>query len=245
MAAVLAFAVVGLLVGGLVDLYLEGSYGDVSWRRPPRRCWGCARRERAVDLVPLLVYLRWRGRCPGCGQRLPWRALVLPPATTALFAVAWLAAASWGEAALMALFATVFLALLVTDLERRLIPNRIVYPAMLLALAFSWAWPDRGPLAALAGGGLLFVFMFGLHMVSRGGMGFGDVKMAALLGLAAGLRGSLVGLVVTTLAGGLAAALLLLTRRLRLGQTMPYGPFLAIGGIVALLWGDGLFDRYF
>lgn len=244
MTGVLAFAIAGLLLGALTDLYLERSYGDIPrWGRP-RRCWRCDRREEAIVFLPLVAFLAWRGRCPGCGQPLPWRALFLPLATAALFIAARLTAESWSEAILKALFGTIFLALLVTDMERRLIPNRIVYPAMVLALAVSWAWPDRGVLAALAGGVVLFLFMLVFYIVSRGGMGAGDVKMAALMGLAAGLHAGLAGIMVTALAGGIAATILLITRRVRMGQAIPYGPFLALGGIVALLWGEELFDKY-
>jgi len=154
----------------------------------------------------------------------------------ALLALVALRGGGPAEMALNALFSAVLLLLLVTDLERRLIPNRIVYPAAALALALSWAWPDRGLLSALAGGGLLFSLTLVVYIVARGGFGAGDVKMAALIGLMTGLPRALVGLTIGVLAGALAAIpFLLLGRR---GLYIPYGPFLALGGIVALLWGD-------
>ena len=193
--------------------------------------------------MPLWSYLSGRGRCPHCVGRLPRRALLLPLAMAALLALVALIGVSVIETALNALFGSILLLLAATDLERRLIPNRIVYPAAALALALSWAWPDRGPLSALAGGGLLLLVTALFYVVTRGGFGPGDVKMAALIGLMAGLSRALAGLAIGILAGGLVAVLLLATGRVRRGDYIPYGPFLALGGIIALLWGDQLFSR--
>jgi leader peptidase (prepilin peptidase)/N-methyltransferase len=175
---------------------------------------------------------------------LPIRALLLPPASALVFALAALTSDEWGPAILGGLFAAIFLALMTTDLERRLIPNRIVYPAMLLAMAASWAWPDRGVAQIFAGGGLAFAIMLIVYIASLGRFGFGDVKMATLMGLTAGFPAVTVGLFFTAISAGLVAALLLLTGVLRRGQYMPYGPFIALGAIISLLWGSAIIDWY-
>jgi leader peptidase (prepilin peptidase)/N-methyltransferase len=170
--------------------------------------------------------------------------LLLAPATALCFALAAIVTDDWRGTILTGVFSAIFLALLFTDLERRLLPNRIVYPAMLLAMVVSWAWPDRNAAQAFAGGGLAFAIMLLMYIISLGRFGFGDVKMATLMGLAAGFPAMTVGLFFTAISAGLVALILMLTRVVRLGQYMPYGPFIALGAIVSLLWGGTIIDWY-
>jgi leader peptidase (prepilin peptidase)/N-methyltransferase len=115
---------------------------------------------------------------------------------------------------------------------------------MLLAMAVSWAWPDRSVGQVFAGGGLAFAIMLAVFIVSLGRFGFGDVKMATLMGLTAGFPAVTVGLFFTAISAGLVAAVLLLTGVMRRGQYIPYGPFIALGAIIALLWGSAIIDWY-
>ena len=237
-------AIIGLFVGHTVELSLDRSYSDSPLGGPMTHCPTCRSPIRAVDLLPVFGYLLHLGRCPDCRQRLPLRALLLGPASAFCFALAALATDDWRATILTGIFSAVFLALLFTDLERHLLPNRIVYPAALLAMAVSWAWPDRNPAQAFAGGGLAFAIMLLMYIISMGRFGFGDVKMATLMGLAAGFPAMTVGLFFTAMSAGVVALVLMLTGIVRRGQYMPYGPFIALGAIVSLLWGDAIIDWY-
>ena len=238
----IAAAFIGLVAGHVLELFLDRSYSDSQLTGPLTRCAACRAPTRPLHLLPLVGYLRYRGRCPDCGQWLPLRALLLPPAAALVFALAALVYEQWAAAILTGLFATIFLALAATDFERRLIPNRIVYPSTLLAMALSWAWPDRNVAQVFAGGGFAFLIMFLVFVISMGRFGFGDVKMATLMGFATGFPAMTMGLFFTAIGGGLVAALLLISRVMRPGQYMPYGPFLAAGAILSLLWGGAFFD---
>jgi len=240
----IAAAFIGLIVGHLLELFLDRFYSDAPPREPLVRCPACRSPIRPLHLLPLLGYLWHRGRCPDCDQLLPTRALLLPPASALVFVLAALTSDEWGPTILGGLFATIFLALMTTDLERRLIPNRIVYPAILLAIALAWAWPDRSIGQVFAGGGLAFAIMLIIFIVSLGRFGFGDVKMATLMGFVAGFPAVAVGLFFTAISAGLLAAVLLLTGVVRRGQYMPYGPFIALGAIISLFWGDTIIDWY-
>lgn len=240
----IAAAFIGLVVGHILQLFLDRFYSDAPLTGPPTRCPACQSPVRPLDLLPLVGYLWHRGRCPDCDQRLPLRALLLPPAGALVFALAALVYEEWSTTILTGVFGAIFLALATTDLERRLIPNRIVYPSMLVAMAVSWVWPDRNVAQVFAGGGLAFGVMLLMFAISRGRFGFGDVKMATLMGLAAGFPAMTVGLFFTAIAGGLVAGLLLITRVVRPGQYMPYGPFITAGAILSLLWGGAIIDWY-
>jgi prepilin signal peptidase PulO-like enzyme (type II secretory pathway) len=221
----IAAAFLGLIAGHLLELFLDRLYSDAPPWEPLVRCSACRSPIRPLYILPLLGYLWHRGRCPDCSQRLPIRALLLPPASALVFALAALTSDEWGPAILGGLFAAIFLALMTTDLERRLIPNRIV------AQVF-------------AGGALAFAIMLAVFIASLGRFGFGDVKMATLMGLAAGFPAMTVGLFFTAISAGLVAALLLLTRVMRRGEYIPYGPFIALGAIISLFWGSAIIDWY-
>ncbi len=137
---------------------------------------------------------------------------------------------AWGAG-----FGACFLALAWSDLRSRVIPNRIVCPALVLALAASGAWPDRAFAEALTGGLGALAAAIAVAGLSGGGLGGGDVKMAALVGAVVGYPAVLPAGLVTVLAGGATAAVLLVTRRVGRGDRMPYGPFIAAGAVAALL----------
>lgn len=139
------------------------------------------------------------------------------------------------EVVLGAAFSSVFAALAWTDLERRVIPNRLVYPALALALAVSGAWPDRGLVEALTGALSALIFATTVRDLSGGGLGGGDVKMATLAGAVVGYPSVVSAGFVTAIAGGATAVTLVAARRGAWGARMPYGPFIALGAAGAIL----------
>lgn len=237
-------AVIGLALGHALDLVFDRLYTDRSLGGPLYRCGACRAAPTPFLLMPLVGYLRHRGRCPTCQTPLPLRLLLLPAGAAALFAVSNVVIEGFGAALLAGFFATIFLALSFTDLERRLIPNRVVYPSLLLAAAFSWGWPDWSVGEVFAGGLVGAAVTLLLFVVGRGAFGFGDVKMAALMGLVVGLPNVLVGIFVSVFAAGAVVAPLLVLGVLHRRQYIPYGPFIALGGVIALFWGDRLVDWY-
>ena len=138
-------------------------------------------------------------------------------------------------AALAALFGAVFVVLAVIDIESRRIPNAIVLPALALAVASAWAWPERGAADGSLGGAVALAPMWVVFRASRGGFGGGDVKMAALAGAVAGYPDALTALFVATGTAGIAAVVLFAVWGDGQRAMLPYGPFLALGGIAGVL----------
>jgi leader peptidase (prepilin peptidase)/N-methyltransferase len=238
-------AVIGLLLGHVFDIFFDRLYTDQALGGPVYRCPHCCQRLRAIDLIPAAGVLWSRGRCAGCGRWLPLHAFLLAPGGAALFTAAELIVDGFGPALLAGLFATVFLALTFTDLERRLIPNRVVYPSILLAAALSWAWPDRSVAQVFGGGAAALAATGIMYALGRGALGFGDVKMSALMGLVVGFPSVLVGIFIGAFAAGAFVLPLVILRVLHRRDYIAYGPFIAIGAIVALLWGDPIWHWYF
>jgi leader peptidase (prepilin peptidase)/N-methyltransferase len=238
-------AVIGLLLGHVFDIFFDRLYTDQALGGPVYRCPHCRQRLRAIDLLPAASVLWSRGHCPDCGRWLPLHTFLLAPGGAALFAAAELIVDGFGPALLAGLFATIFLALTFTDLERRLIPNRVVYPSILLAAALSWAWPDRSVAQVFGGGAAALVVTGIMYALGRGAFGFGDVKMSALMGLVVGFPSVLVGIFIGAFAAGAFVLPLVILRVLDRRDYIAYGPFIAIGAIVALLWGDPIWHWYF
>ncbi|HEY8491950.1 MAG TPA: A24 family peptidase [Dehalococcoidia bacterium] len=240
MGAVLA-GLIGFLLGGLGALLLDKAYSGTPLLGKPRACVRCGRPAGVLDALPVLPALRHGGRCPACGARVPWYTAALPPAAAVVAAAGWLTGEATADRALAAAFGLVFLLLAATDLDRRLLPNRITYPGVAAALLASPLWTDRGPAEALLGAVLGFGLMLGPSLL-LGGIKAGDIKLSALIGAVLGFPAVLAGLAIGILAGG-AAALVLLPLRGR-KTWFPYGPFLVAGALAGLWWGSAMVDWY-
>jgi leader peptidase (prepilin peptidase)/N-methyltransferase len=144
----------------------------------------------------------------------------------------------------------VLLLLAVTDLEHRLIPNLIILPAILLALVAGF-WADWMTWQAALLGGTIGLLFFGVAYAlanvlypGKVGLGMGDVTLATFIGLAVGFPSVMTAIVLGIFLGGLVSALLLLTRRATLQTAIPYGPFLILGGLIAMFWGPAIVRWY-
>jgi leader peptidase (prepilin peptidase) / N-methyltransferase len=210
--------------------------------RPPSACMSCAQEIRWYDNVPLVSYAVLRGRCRHCGVRIPLLYPGIELLTALLIAGCVLAFGLTAGTAISAFFCAVLVAVSAIDLEHRIIPNRIVLPATVVVLVANTLHEvsPEWTLAALGASG----FLFTAALIYPAGMGMGDVKLALLMGAALGKT-----VPVALMAGMVAAmipSLVLFARHGSKARKMgiPFGPFLAIGSVVALFWGHGILDAY-
>ena len=235
------FAVLfGLAIGSFLTVAVYRIPRKESVVAPRSRCPSCGAEIRPRDNIPVLSYLLLRGRCRVCGARISPRYVFLELATAALFAGAALRFHATYTAALLALFFAVMLAVAVIDAELRIVPNRIVYPSLIAFSGLVVVGAFVGDHLSLAGAALgLLAYGGGLLLVaivSPGGMGMGDVKLAALIGLvlgALGLRYVAVAAAAAIFAGGVGAIALLIVTRASRKQAIPFGPYLAAGAVLA------------
>jgi leader peptidase (prepilin peptidase)/N-methyltransferase len=246
MAAAAAIAFLGgLLAGSFVTVVAHRVPRGESIVGPRSRCPACGAQIAAYDNVPVVSWALLRGRARCCGAaispRYPLTELTLGALYAATVLVLW---GDGGDVALGLVFVTMLMAITLTDLERRIIPNKILLVGAVLAVAIAAATdpgslPERA-IAAAAAGGLLFL----AALAYPRGMGLGDVKLAAVMGLflgrdvgpailAALLSGSVVGIAILAREGAAARK-----------KAIPFGPFLALGGVVGLLAGGPLVDWY-
>ena len=245
------FAVLGLVVGSFLTVVVHRVPRKESVVSPRSRCPRCGTELRARDNVPVISWVLLRGRCRACGEPIPPEYPLLELATAGLFAAASLVYERVLVAALIAVLLGLLLALGAIDARHRVVPNAITYPA-LLGLAIALLAGD------LAGGGVdvldgligLAAYagpLFLLALLVPGGMGMGDVKLAALIGLvlgSLGLRYVAVAAGLGILAGGVGGIVAMAVLRYGRKQTIPYGPYLAAGGVGAALFGAPIARAY-
>jgi leader peptidase (prepilin peptidase) / N-methyltransferase len=232
----------GLALGSFLNVVAARVPLRRSIVRPPSACMACGQEIRWYDNVPLVSWLVLRGRCRDCGVRIPFVYPAVELLTALLIAGCVLAFGLTVEAAVAAFFCAVLVAVSAIDLEHRIIPNRIVLPAFVVVVVAN-TLRDPSPkwlLAALGASGFLFV----AALIYPAGMGMGDVKLALLMGAALGAP-----VAVALMAGMVASmipAVVLFARHGSKARKMgiPFGPFLALGSVVALFWGHAILDAY-
>jgi leader peptidase (prepilin peptidase)/N-methyltransferase len=243
-----AFA--GLLIGSFLNVVAYRVPVGVSVLRPPSACPACGQEIRARDNIPVIGWFLVRGRCRDCGASISFRYPLVEAATAGLFA-ATIVGTSWTLPAYL-WFVGLTIVLVLTDLDLKRIPNAILYPGTIVAIvllaAGSIADGDAGPLwRGLGGGAAYFGLLLVIALIARGGFGFGDVKLAFVLGLFAAHRSweSLpVAVFAAFMVGGLVSTALLSARGAGRGDAIPFGPSLVLGAYVAIAWGDAIADWY-
>ena len=242
----IALAAAGFAPGLVLGSFLNVVAARVPLRRsvvkPGSACMSCGTALAWRDNIPLVSWVLLRGRCRHCGARIPWRYPAVELATAVLFAACLLVFGLTAYAFLAAGFCAVLVAISAIDIEHRIVPNRIVVPATVVVLAANTLIDPS--VEWLLGGLAGFLFLFIAAVIYPAGMGMGDVKLAALLGVMLGRD-----VAVALMAGMLLAILpsvVLLARHGSKARKMgiPFAPFLAGGGVVGLFWGEQLLDAY-
>jgi leader peptidase (prepilin peptidase) / N-methyltransferase len=239
--AALAFAP-GLAFGSFLNVVAARVPLKRSLVSPASACMACGHEIAWYDNVPLVSYAALRGRCRACGIHIPLRYPAVELVAGLLFAACFWKFGLSGSALVGAFFCLTLVTVSATDLEHRIIPNRIVVPAGLIVLAANTAL-HPSPRWAIGAAGAS-AFLLAAALAYPGGMGMGDVKLAFLMGAALGTSVT-VALFVGMIAA-LVPSIVLLARHGKAARKMgvPFGPFLALGSVVALFAGPWLLDAY-
>jgi len=247
MAGIVLIAFIGgLVTGSFVTAIAYRLPRGISLLGPRSQCPACGARIAAYDNVPLLSWALLRGRARCCGAHISLLYPLTELTLGMLFALTVLVHRhdSFAQIAIDLVFVTMLAAITLTDLERRIIPNRILIAGAVLCVAIA-APSDPGgmaerAIAAAAAGGLLFLVV----LAYPAGMGLGDVKLAAVMGLFLG-RAVAPAILIALLAGSITGLALIARHGARARKmAIPFGPFLAFGGVVGMLVGSQLIDLY-
>jgi leader peptidase (prepilin peptidase) / N-methyltransferase len=245
-------AVLGLAVGSFLNVVVWRVPRGESVVSPPSHCPVCEHPVRPRDNVPVLSWLLLRGRCRDCSNPISLRYPLVELGTSAVFVVLTIRIGFSAELPAYLYLGAIGVALALIDIDVKRLPNVIVLPsyivsAVLLAAAalVEQEWADL--LRAGLGMAALYVFYFVLALVYPRGMGFGDVKLAGVLGGYLGWLGwaeVVSGGFLGFLFGGVVGGGLMLARRAGRRSMIPFGPFMLAGALVAILWGGALADLY-
>jgi leader peptidase (prepilin peptidase) / N-methyltransferase len=238
-------ALVGLSVGSFLNVVIYRLPRHESLVSPGSHCPGCGNAIKAYDNVPVLGWLALRGHCRSCKTWISPRYPIVEVTTAALAVTVVLVKHSTHDVALGLALIAVLVPVALIDYDHRIIPNRLMLPAAIIAIAIGLATRPAGVpeqlIAGAASGGFLLFFALAYPR----GMGMGDVKLAAVLGLFLGRS-----VVVAVLSGVLVAAIVGAVVMARVGVSkgrktaVPFGPFLALGAVIALLVGPAIVHWY-
>lgn len=238
-------AFIGSFLNVLIDRLSTGR-GFIAGRS---YCEHCKRTLKAQDLVPLISFLLLKGRCRYCHTKIPFRLFVVELTCGMVAVLLYLGflGGIWGglEAVLLGIILFCFLGIFVADIVYGIIPDHLVGVMGFFSLFFIYVNGlsfTNHLISAFA----TFAFFFLLFVVTRGrGMGFGDVKLSFVLGFLLGFPQIIVALYVAFLTGAAISMILVIWRKLRFfGGTIPFGPFLIGGTIIALFWGERLLSMF-
>ena len=239
------FGAMGALLGSFLNVVAHRMPLSQSVVHPRSRCPHCQTQIRSYDNIPVLSWLVLAGRCRDCSERIPARYPLVELGTGLLVAAVGLTAADVGSLILGAVLVLLLVPITLIDLDHRIIPNRLTLAGAIAAPAIVAVTEPGALVEHLTAGAAAGGFLLAAALARPGGMGMGDVKLAAVLGLFLG-RAVAPGLFVALLTGALVGALIIARRGAVEGRktAIPFGPFLALGGLVGLFAGDRVVAWY-
>ena len=241
---ILLFFLYGLIFGSFFNVVgLRVPKGE-SIVKPPSHCTVCERNLTILDLVPVFSYLFLKGKCRGCGTKIHWMYPVMELTTGVLFAFAFVQLGFSKELIVAILFISLLVIITVSDIAYMLIPDKIllffVIPLIAMRILSPLTpWWDS-ILGAVTGFGLLFL----IAVLSKGGMGGGDIKLFFVIGIVLGVTETVVTLFLASFIGAVVGVILLKKAKKGRKTPIPFGPSIAVAAIISYFFGKMLVDWY-
>jgi leader peptidase (prepilin peptidase) / N-methyltransferase len=211
---------------------------------PGSTCPTCGHKLKSYELIPVLSYFLQKGKCRGCQSRISPIYPVFELITGILFASAPLVIGWSGELVVALTLISMFMIIIVSDINYMLIPDKILIWFAGIFLLERIFMPLNPWWDSLVGAVTGFLLLLIIALVSRGGMGGGDIKLYALLGFVLGFKLVLISFFLSTLFGAVIGGLALLFKIVKRKQPIPFGPFIAAGTLTTYYWGTDIIDLY-
>ncbi len=246
--AYLVIALVGLVIGSFLNVCIYRLPRDQSVVWPASRCTACGREIGWYENIPVLSYAVLRGRCRTCGESISVMYPLVELLTAGVFVATYTAIGPGWLFSIRAVFGAAMIVLLVIDLQHQILPNEITLPGIVVGLAASLVaepgWRDA-LIGAVAGGGSLWLVAWAYERLRhQEGLGFGDVKMLAMIGAFLGWKLMLLTLVGASVLGSLTAGVLMVAGRADWQSKLPLGTFLAVTAVPSGLVGSAVVAWY-
>ncbi len=243
------FFILGLLIGSFINVCIYRLPKKESIVAPRSYCPSCQHPVRSYDNIPVLSFLLLRGRCRDCHAVISWQY----PAVELVHAVGYLLIFNqFGlsiETLVYAIFFSALLTITVIDLYHQIIPDSISLPGIVIGLLAASTVLSTGPkdavIGLLLGGGLFYaIAILSVVLLKKEGMGGGDIKLVAMIGALLGWQKVILVVFLASVIGSIIGIVLIATRLRGRQDPIPFGPFLAMGAIIAVFFGDGIIDWY-
>lgn len=238
------FGVLGLVFGSFFNVVGLRVPKNESIVTPPSHCTTCGRQLTVIDLVPVLSYVLLRGKCRNCGASISWVYPAFELATGLLFAFAYWQLGLSIELAVALVFISLLVIIVVSDFAYMLIPDKVLLfflPLLVVGRILSplTVWWD-----SLLGAVVGFSILYLIAIISRGGMGGGDIKLFFLLGLVLGTLHTLLTLFLASVIGMIVGIIVLRVRHQGRRTPIPFGPSIALAAVLVYFYGEQMIDWY-
>ena len=244
----IALALFGLVVGSFLNVCIYRLPRNQSIVWPASRCTSCGRPLAWYENVPVVSWLVLRGRCRTCRARISAIYPVVELMTAASFVAVGLRTGHGPLLYVRLLFVASLIVLFSIDVRHKILPNAITVPGIAVGLVSAWFLPpgwSAALIGAAGGAALLWGIAYAYYRVrEEEGLGMGDVKMLAMIGAFLGWKLMLLTIVLASLSGSIVGLAIVLIKRGSMKYALPFGTFLAVGALVALLAGDGIVEWY-
>jgi leader peptidase (prepilin peptidase)/N-methyltransferase len=234
-AMIFLFFIFGLIFGSFFNVVIYRLPKGLSLVKPRSSCPHCKHELTPGELVPVLSYLWQKGRCKVCNKPISWRYPIVELITGFGFAVVAWGSLSWFDYLVGSVFFSLLLVLALIDLEHKLLPNKLTLSGLAIGLLFSLLGWNLPFFSSLLGGTVGFALLFVIALISRGGMGMGDVKLMALIGSFLGWKAVFYVLFGGALFGSIGGLIYLYVTKQDRKTPIPFGPSLALAAFLYYL----------
>jgi len=238
------FFIFGLVFGSFFNVVGLRVPKKESIAYPPSHCTKCNRQLTALDLVPVLSFLFLKGKCRTCGAKIHWVYPLMEFVTGVLFTLAYLHFGFTPELAIALLFVSLLVIITVSDIAYMLIPDKVLLPFAAILLVLRLVIPLDSWWDSLLGAVVGFSVLLLISIISKGGMGGGDIKLFFAIGLVVGTMGTLMTLFFASLIGAVAGIIQLRITKQGRKTPIPFGPSIAAGALIVYFYGFSILDWY-
>jgi leader peptidase (prepilin peptidase)/N-methyltransferase len=246
---VILIFVLGLIIGSFSNVCIYRIPKNESVIYPASHCPKCRSKIKPIDNIPLLSYLLLKGRCRNCGSKISIQYPVVEFLTGLIYLIIYLIYGLSIQSLVYIILSSALIIIAFIDLQEQIIPDVISLPGIVVGLILSFIVPYisfiNSVLGALVGGGIILIIAWvGSKIFKKEAMGGGDVKLTAMIGAFLGWRYTLISLFWGFFLGALIGIILIMTKIKKREDAIPFGPFIALGSIITLLWGEKILLWY-
>lgn len=234
----------GTIIGSFINVCIYRLPRGESVIYPPSHCPLCGYRLRPLDLIPLLSFFALRGKCRECGANISVVYPLVELLTGLMFVFAFVKFGLTLDSLTAIILISCLMISTFTDLEHQMIPDKVIFPTIVAGLMLNILFRRENLisfiLGSVLGGGIILLIV----ILSRGGMGGGDIKLFAAVGMFLGVRLTILAMLLSFIFGSLVGLILIMLKLKNMRDAIPFGPFIALASIVSLLSGDKLISWY-